>query len=146
MKKILKGKRYDTDTAKLLGEYSAHPGSFDYISEELYRKQTGEYFLYGEGGARSKYAEHVEQSTWGPGEAIIPLTPEAAMQWAEEHLTADEYEAIFGPVPEDDSEVMLSVRVPASLKESLDRAKSTTGRTSAEIVAEALREYLKERR
>ncbi len=48
MKKIINGKRYDTETAKLIGSdgYS-NPSDFNYWSEDLYQKKTGEFFLYG---------------------------------------------------------------------------------------------------
>src|SRR5690606_41772958 len=47
---------------------------FRFWSEELYRKKTGEFFLYGEGGPASKYGRKIEQNTWSGGEQIIPLT------------------------------------------------------------------------
>ena len=38
MKKIINGKRYDTDTAKELGSWSySHYGDFAYVCETLYR-------------------------------------------------------------------------------------------------------------
>jgi hypothetical protein len=43
-------------------------GIFRWVCEELYRKRTGEYFLYGEGGPMSKYSRQVEQNGWAEGE------------------------------------------------------------------------------
>ena len=59
MQKIIRGKKYDTDTAKEVCCYSNNLpfGDFDWIQETLYVKRTGEYFLHGKGGARSKYAK-----------------------------------------------------------------------------------------
>ena len=56
MKKIINGKLYDTETAKLIGRsyHGEGPRDFRHYSEELYRKRTGEYFLYGEGGPMSR--------------------------------------------------------------------------------------------
>jgi len=55
MKKIINGKRYDTETAQLIGSASySNRTDFRFWSEELYRKKTGEFFLYGEGGPASK--------------------------------------------------------------------------------------------
>jgi len=60
MKKIINGKKYDTETATKLGEdCRGYRGDIDFWSEELYRKKTGEFFLYGEGGARSQYNAQV---------------------------------------------------------------------------------------
>lgn len=103
MKKIIGGKKYDTGTAKKMGSHSySHPGDFSYFSEELYRKKTGEFFLFGEGGASSKYSKSCGCNTWSGSEEIIPLTELEAKKWAEKHLTADEYEEIFGEVTEEE--------------------------------------------
>ena len=53
MKKIINGRKYDTETAKEIGYWSnGYPCSdFNHCEETLYLKKTGEYFLYGEGGA-----------------------------------------------------------------------------------------------
>lgn len=102
MKKIINGKMYNTETAKFLGLYSSGYGysDFHYYCESLYLKKTGEYFLMGEGGPASQYRERVDGSCWSSGRKIMPLTVDEAREWAENHLDADEYEAIFGPVEE----------------------------------------------
>ena len=101
MKKIIGGKKYDTETAKELGSSwnGLSPTDFNYCSEKLYRKKTGEFFLYGKGGARSQYAEQVGNA-WCGGEDITPYTEDEAKRWCENHLSVDEYEAIFGEVEE----------------------------------------------
>ena len=143
MKKIINGRKYDTDTATLIGEWSdGYPRDFRYQCETLYRKRTGEFFLHGEGGAMSKYAVSHGDNSWSGGEEIIPLSYDRAREWAEKHLDADDYEAAFGEVSEDgDESVMLSVRVPASVKATLDRLASQSGRSKAEIVADAIVAY-----
>lgn len=101
MKQIIKGKKYDTDTAELLGSDShLWRNDIDYWKEELYRKKTGEFFLYGEGGARSKYGIQSSTNSWSGDEKIIPLTEAEAKHWAENHLSVEEYEKIFGEVEE----------------------------------------------
>lgn len=103
-KEIIKGKKYDTTTAKLVAVWdnNVSTSDFSHVSEELYLKKTGEYFLYGCGGAMTKYAEYIEGAGggYGGGYKIIPLSVDAAKEWAERHLTADEYEEIFGEVEE----------------------------------------------
>ena len=62
MKKIINGKMYNTETARKRGEYEySNRRDFNYVSEELFRKRTGEFFTAGEGGAASKYAQTIEQ-------------------------------------------------------------------------------------
>ena len=102
MKKIINGKKYDTETAKQLGTY-ANYGSwrdFSHYEETLYRKKTGEYFLHGKGGAMTHYAVSESQNSWTGGEKIIPLTEAEARAWSENNLTCEAYESIFGEVEE----------------------------------------------
>lgn len=120
MKKIIKGKVYDTDTAKLLAEDSySNTSQFDYWLEELYLKKTGEYFLYGEGGGLSPYAEYYGNNSFGRGEKITPFTEEEAKAWAEKHISVDEYEKIFGEITEDFSlsDIMKSIRKDTGLSQ-----------------------------
>ena len=100
MKKILGGKKYDTETARMVGTYGNGSSGFGACSETLYRKRTGEFFLYGEGGPMSKYGVAYGDNEWGYGEEIRPLTVDEAKAWAEKHLDADEYEEVFGEVEE----------------------------------------------
>lgn len=96
MKKILNGKMYNTETAVLLGNYCySNPTDFLYVRENLYKKKTGEFFIYGEGGALTTYAERRPDGLCG-GEAIRPITENEARLWCEKHLKADEYIVIFG--------------------------------------------------
>lgn len=74
-------------------------GDFQYAEERMYRKRTREFFLYGEGGAMSKYVESYGNETYG-SEKIIPLSEGEAREWAENHLDGDDYEDIFGAVSE----------------------------------------------
>ena len=101
MKKIINGRKYDTETAELIGYYTySNPSDFYYVEESLYRKKTGEFFLDGEGGAASVYAETAGSNERYGGEKIIPLTVEEAKEWAEHHLDGDKYEEVFGEVEE----------------------------------------------
>lgn len=61
MQKIICKKLYDTDTATLLKQitYGAY-GAPDGWEERLYQTEGGNYFLYTNGGAESKYkAENI---------------------------------------------------------------------------------------
>lgn len=122
MKKIINNKVYDTAKAELVGEWNTRWEDRLYrCCEELYRKRTGEFFLYGYGGPGSKYAVSTGNSDWSGGEKIIPLTYEAAQKWAEEHLTGEEYEAIFGEIVEDDNKIMVSLYLQSSKVEQCKR-------------------------
>lgn len=102
MKKIINGKKYDTETAKKVGYACANAprNDFSFWEEELYKKKTGEFFLYGHGGPATGYAKPCGNNAWQSGERIYPITIEKAKEWAERHLDADEYEEIFGEVEE----------------------------------------------
>lgn len=136
MRKIINGKSYDTDKATIVGSWNNGnwDSDFDYVSEELYRKRTGEYFVYGEGGARTQYAKPDGYNSWRGGSLITPVTYEEARSWAEEHLDADGYEREFG-VPEE-GDAVISVRVPAATKRTLEAECSRRGVTQAELVRE----------
>ena len=101
MKKIINGKMYNTETAILLARRDSGYAYYDYRSFEeiLYQKNNGEFFLYGTGGAMSRYAETVGGDIRG-GENIFPLTEKETKKWAEENLSCEEYEKIFGAVEE----------------------------------------------
>lgn len=117
MKKIINNLLYNTETAKAVGDHwnGIPRNDFSYCDETLYQKRTGEFFLHGEGGPSSKYAETVGMNEWSGGEKIIPLSYDEARAWAEEKLDADEYEKIFGEVSEGDEEkARLHLSVSAS--------------------------------
>ena len=135
MRKIIKGKMYDTSTAEELAEWDNeyYGNDFNRCSETLYRKKTGEFFLYGKGGARSRYASYSGGDVSG-GEQIVILTYAEAQAWAEKHLDADKYESIFGAIEDDDTDTVFSVRLPASTIEQVKRDASKAGMTIGEYV------------
>lgn len=136
MRKIINNKVYDTETAKKRGEWSnGRPyRDFSWCEETLYQKKTGEFFLHGEGGPQSRYSEQRDDRCWVDGERIIPLAVEAARIWAETHLEADEYEAMFGPVVEDDSRVSQTFSIAADTLEILRRMSRESGQPMGVIL------------
>ena len=102
MVKIINGKKYSTETAERVGFYSNSPGrnDFHWVEESLFKKRTGEFFLFCEGGPASIYCTWIDSHNRTSGDRIIPMTFEEARRWAEEHLEAEEYEEIFGEVEE----------------------------------------------
>ena len=101
MKKIINGKKYDTETANIIaGSSHGCASDINFWSETLYRKTNGEYFLYGEGGPASKYREYSASNSFRGGENITPLTEYEAKSWAERNMTVEKYEDEFGEVEE----------------------------------------------
>lgn len=138
MKKIINGKQYDTDKAKYLGGDSAGDGSTRW-SEELYQKRTGEFFVYGEGGAMTRYAVATSESNWKGGERILPMSYDEAKAWAEDHLGADQYGKIFGLPDEDSGSVALNLLLDAQIMAKV-RAKAAEEGTSLTATVSALLE------
>lgn len=142
MKKYINGKVYDTETARKIGGASNY-GKSDYkwYEETLYRKKTGEYFLYGEGHAASPYRERVGDM-WGPGSAIKPLTFDEAREWVESNMDGDEYEEIFGKIEDDDSEVLISAIIRTANRDRLRREAERSGRTIGQILDDLIAKSL----
>lgn len=116
MKKIIRNKVYDTDTAQLIKQ-ADHPnitsgeGS---CKQSLYRKKTGDYFLFVDGARTDVFDNLVlENNAHDRERHIYPLTYEQARAWAESEMSADEWLAIFEPV-EDDSLCALNLTLSAS--------------------------------
>lgn len=98
MRKIINGKMYDTETAKLIDSFSndLHYLDFGWMAENLYQKRTGEFFLYGQGGGLTKYAHHFENGCMCDGEKIIPISEAEAKEWVEQNCDVDTYIEVFG--------------------------------------------------
>ena len=76
MRKTINGKRYDTDKARCIGSYERGNGK---LREVLYRKRSGEYFVYSVFALRGR----------APKEQIKPLPIDDAETWMKEHLGGD---------------------------------------------------------
>ena len=139
MRKIINNRLYDTDTATLVGHWDKDLSvtDFGWYSEDLYRKRTGEYFIYGEGNAASPYRQR-SYDMWAAGEQIVPIGYDEAREWAEKHLDADEYEAEFGPVSEDGGDAVVSARVSVAAKRALEREAQRTGESQTAILERLL--------
>lgn len=129
MKKIINNKQYNTETAKMLGRVThGNYGDLNCTSEELYRKKTGEFFLYGEGGPATKYSVSVGNNNWSGGCDIIPLTYESAQKWAEENLSAELYESIFGDVSEENGvKQTYTISISTAVMEKIRREAAKEG-------------------
>lgn len=138
MRKILKNKVYDTATAQYIGAYLGQwENETRWFREELYKKRTGEYFLYSEGGADSPHGKDGDVS-----EEITPLSFENAKLWGEKRLDPNVCDMEFGIDHDDDAMVRLHVQIPSSLNDYLETERSRSGVSKSEIVIEALENYL----
>lgn len=97
MKRITDGKKYDTKTANSVAVWDNGHGPTDghYVSEKLYRTKKGNWFVHGEGGGLSRYAESCGQNATCGGATIVPLTPDEAFAWLSKHDFPDEAEEYF---------------------------------------------------
>lgn len=138
MKKIINGRMYDTNTARkvyCVGHGGQSFRDFGFYEETLFCKRTGEYFIYGEGGPASKYAEQVDYNTSVGGERIIPLTLAEAKEWAERELDGEDYEDEFGKVDESGERVTLSVSLDAATADRIRKAAQEAGTSISAIIA-----------
>jgi hypothetical protein len=98
MKKIINGLRYDTEKAIKVGFASrGYINEFPRWEATLYRTpRSGRFFLAGEGGPMSRFAQSEGVNSWGSGSGIIPMSRAEALEWAEQHLSPEEIEKHFG--------------------------------------------------
>jgi hypothetical protein len=92
MKRIIDGKLYDTDQAKLIAEMDngLPQGDLYHVREALYLTRNGAWFLAGKGGAAStRWAKDLGQGSTCQGGGIIALDEEEAAAWAEGNAEAD---------------------------------------------------------
>jgi hypothetical protein len=105
MKTIIRGIRYDTETAILIGEGSSstpYRSDFGFWEASLYRtKRSGRYFLAGSGGPLTMFSRNLDGNTRTGGEGIVTLSEESALEWAEQHLDVSVVEQHFGHLIED---------------------------------------------
>lgn len=116
MKRIIKNKVYDTETAKAKGEYT-----YEGYSESLYQKKTGEFFLYCSRGSTT------------------PLTYDEAQAWAEEHLESDEYIKIFGEPDEGEGKSRLHIYLDDSVIAKLKAESSKQGITIGDLITNLMK-------
>lgn len=91
----------------------------------------------------TRYAVSTGLNSWSCGEKIIPLDYSAAQEWAQEHLSAEEYERIFGEVEEDGSKVRTALDLLSSTMDRLRRESSKTGKSISGIIDTLVADVLK---
>jgi hypothetical protein len=98
MIRIVNGKRYNTETAELLcnisrGGYSR--SDFAYDDTDLYVTKNGNFFIAGEGGARSRWSQTVGQNQWTGGSGLRPIDKADARTLLEQYGSVEQIEIHF---------------------------------------------------
>ena len=89
-------KCYNTETAEEVASVShGNYSDFHSYSEELYLTKKGVWFLYGQGGPMSKYAESVGNGSIAGGAGFAVLSSDEALEWLEENEEIDAIEEHF---------------------------------------------------
>ena len=128
MKKIIKGKKLDTQTAKIVG--TAMIDADKDIVETLYHTKSDTYFIH----------NVYRKSTTGKlevGEDIHLVSADEAKEWAKKWLTQSEYDRCFEDI-DSDKTVTITVNVSAKAYNTLKREKELTGDTYGEIISYAI--------
>lgn len=121
MRKIIKNRVYDSDTAKKITIRFIGPEFQRSGWEELYQKKNGEYFIL-----HHSYQERIER--------ITPVSYEEAQQWATDYLPALEAEEIFGEVSEGEEIAHMHISMKKQDSEAIRRAAAKAGLTVSEYI------------
>lgn len=100
-RQVVDGLTYDTATGRQIAAWSndAPRNDFRYCEEVLYQTRAGRFYLHGKGGPMSQWGRPTGDGlTWG--EQIMPLDQDDAKAWLLDRQLCNEYEALFGKIPE----------------------------------------------
>jgi hypothetical protein len=98
MKKVIDGKRYNTETATFVCDCSPrgfYRGDFRYEDTGLYRTKRGNWFLSGEGGPMSRWSRSAGLNSWTGGSGIMPLDSDETRAMLEQHGNSEDVEKYF---------------------------------------------------
>jgi hypothetical protein len=143
MAKVIGGKKYDPLTSELLADVDNNLPSSDFTYEKVafYRKRTGEIYAI-KTGLVWTVSSSGREGQLGP--TFIVRTDkdawDSAVRFLERWGGADDYEAVFGGVDEDEGKRQVAAWIPASIKDRADALDATI----AEIFAAGV-EALEER-
>ena len=87
MKKVVKGRIIDTDKMVKVSEVRCgNVTDYNYVRETLYfDPESKSFYLYGRGGAASRYAEPVGINQWAEGERLTKITKGLVLLWLEDN-------------------------------------------------------------
>lgn len=145
MKKYIKGKVYDTNTAKKLGYVkNMDDRENDYYQiEVLYQKKTGEFFIWGSSGGCGDYAE-MNAGVTTQGTKVVPITDEHAEKWVLENLSGEEYDDIFGELEEVERQQKITIKIDPSVHKIYREMLFKKDRTMQKDLEEYINNKVKE--
>ena len=97
MKRIIDGKRYDTEKAVHIHGWDNgnFTNDFRYRSKDLYRTKSGRWFIHHTGGALTDMAKSAGNNSTTGSEDIEPVSAEDAFRFLVSHDGEDEAEELF---------------------------------------------------
>ena len=134
-KRIIEGKTYNTETAAKLASRSVF--SAPHLMENLEKEET---LFQTRHGAFFLYFFNPERERWDDGrQNIVPLKPNEAQRWAEQHCTVDVIESIFGEMPEaGNAEAKITLRMPEILRRRLAAMAESQGQSMNAAIVRCL--------
>ncbi len=122
MKKVIHNRVYDTSTAIQKGSWESGP-----LTESLYRKKVGEFFLY--------------RATAGvkPEEKLLPLSLDEARKWAADHLPDEDQQQLFAATTNQlfHLSAYLSPEAGAKLRRIAAESGQTISATLTDLISKA---------
>lgn len=102
MKRIIEGKRYDTETAEKLHSWDngIYGNDFRTQDETLHKTAKGAYFVHGRSGPMGPYAREMGNSKC-EGEVLFLVSPEEAFDWLVKHDGEEVAEKFFPDMVKD---------------------------------------------
>ncbi|WP_400244970.1 hypothetical protein AB3U99_01210 [Niallia sp. JL1B1071] len=86
MIKIIDGKRYNTDTAEEICDWTNGKfGKFEYREKTMFRTKKGNWFIYHYGGPMTDMAISAGMNSWSSSEDIEPVTEKQALDFLEKY-------------------------------------------------------------
>ncbi|MBD5430891.1 MAG: hypothetical protein HDR41_00225 [Lactobacillus sp.] len=144
MHKRINGKMYDTEKAKLVGHYdNGYPVNDNRYTEFwIYKKRTGEYFLYGESNAGGDFAEfNPSAGAYESGYGFRPLSLIDAKHLIEkqqdkfDNSDVDVYEQEFGKLnTATDVKITKTYSLKKTNAEKLERLAQEQGVSRSEML------------
>ena len=125
---VIKNKVYDTDKAQEIATYK-----YDGVTETLYRKKTGEYFMH----FFNANADDNEKAGWNGKDKITPYDFETARTWAELSLDKESYDNLFGISAAEGTEV-ITIRIKSKTLAKIRKMQSKTGESIGKIIENAI--------
>ena len=139
MKFTVNRRLYDTEKADKLAEVQKSFGTYgvnpdEDWTESLYRKNNGEFFMLGEGGKNSPFADYSSKTRQAGSRIEVWRVDNynSAKLWVHDNIP-EMMEELFNPKEDNDISVT-TVTISAKAKRNLKRYSKETGLSVSEII------------